>query len=236
MKNILSFPYAETITDNERTEAKRLQAEFDRIDGHRNSLNAETRTAKYRAARDAYLADASDENFEAVKQASFEYRFFGEHTDPVRFAGAARQNFILVNVVPWAIPILRRALEKAREQLQRVTKKEAARHLELTGEPMSGSGIVEAAKRPVRHLEAMLEETDKNPNTFRVHAVAAMFVEGGPLTGAVSPDNQARATRARPARPEPLSDAEAAELDGADDAEESETPIDEREPALTEDT
>jgi hypothetical protein len=232
--NILNFPYSKTITDGERSEAKRLQAEFDRLDGHRNSLMPFARTAKYRAARDAYLADPSDENFEVVKRASFEKRFFKEVKDPIRFAAAARRNFILGRVVPWAIPILQRALEKAREQLHRVTKEEAARHLELTGEPMAVNGIVEAAKRPVRHLEAMLEDADKNGNSFRVYAVAGIFGEVGPLTGEVSPDNKAMATRSRPGAPR-LVEVEAAESDSEDDeAEENAIADDEQEPALSE--
>lgn len=193
--NILSFPYIDTATPTDFDEGKRMQAEFDHLEGHINSVRHVPLLEKWKAARAQYLASPTDKNFELVKLVSFERRFFHVQTEAKQVAHGARAHFVETQIVPWATALVTRALDKARANLERVTEEESARHRELTGEPMSVSGIVEAAKRPVRHLESFLKDMPGNPRSVRVAAILKLFGESGPLLGSVSPEDVARATR-----------------------------------------
>jgi hypothetical protein len=199
---ISSFPYVETATPEEITEGERLQAEFDRFDAQLKTVNPTELIEKFRAVRAAYMESPTDENFETVKRVSFEKRFFRAEDDARQIARAARAHFIETQIVPWALVLLKRALEKARANLKKVTEEEDSRHRKLTGAPLTVSGIVDEAKRPVRHLESLLMDAPENPRSFRVENILRLFRGDGPLVGGhASMSDRGRADNPDPRRP-----------------------------------
>lgn len=199
---ISSFPYVDTATPEEIKEGERLQAEFDRFEAQLKTVNVTELIEKFRTAREAYLKSPTNENFEAVKRVSFEKRFFRAESESRIAARAARAHFIEMQIVPWALVLLTRALEKARANLKKVTQEEDARHRQLTGGPLTVSGIVDEAKRPVRHLESLLMDAPENPRSFRVENILRLFRGAGPLVGdGASLHDLGRADNPDPRRP-----------------------------------
>jgi hypothetical protein len=194
--NILTSPYLNGLTNEERAKGEELRTEFLRLVALRVSVSPDRVVQRHRECRDAFTASPTDENFAALKHASFEKRFFRVESQSKSIVHGVLKHFSETQIVPWAKAILERALSNAREQLSQITKDEDARHRSLTGgRPLTVSGLVETAKQPVKQIEQWLAQLSQesvragNAQSDIVQKIFDMFAGDGPLVRPVgAPD------------------------------------------------
>lgn len=150
------------------------QEEIDQIEAFEKKLNefhshvelSVTTFARERKERacNSYIANPNDKNFLAFRSAAIEEGLMHAQIMPgsvLSVVDGARETFIKAEIEPFVRPILERGLELARRNLDEVTSAESQRHEQLTDEPLSASGIVNAARRPVDELERHLKSIEQ---------------------------------------------------------------------------
>jgi hypothetical protein len=150
------------ITAKELVEGKQIEAEFKRLLGQLHFLKHGRLTERVKESYEVYFHDPSEKNFDALLRIQQEVEFFKLST---RARSIVREMVVKVfeaRVIPFVRPLINRGLDIATQSLVDIAAREKARHLEITGEPLRHSDIVEVARRPVCEFEQMLSflETD----------------------------------------------------------------------------
>jgi hypothetical protein len=153
VNKLAPFVTAEEVAraDELEKELRRLNLQYLQIHPSELEKNLDTACAAYRS-------QPSDENLHIFKQAAVDAALVDRHIVPpvlVQTVAAVREN-LEKQILAWARPILERGLTAARASLASVTDNERARHKTLTGELLSDSPIIAAARKPVTQLEALL--------------------------------------------------------------------------------
>lgn len=146
------------ITADELKVGHSLQDRHQKLEQQIDGLTNIGLDARIKAALKAYLADPSEKNLGDMKTAAIEHTVFSSENRPRSFAREALKELHKKNTAPWAEVIVARALEVAKKELARVTADENERHLATIGRSLTKSDIVEAARVPVTHCEALLRE------------------------------------------------------------------------------
>lgn len=138
-----------------------LQARYETLAERFQSLTYDALGDNFELARQIHEEAPSEETFADLKRRSFERSFFrADHTARV----SARQvlnAFVVTEVVPWAAAIIERNLALAEGAYRKVKAVENSRVQKLLGRPLTQSDIVEAAERPIKHLERLRESLSR---------------------------------------------------------------------------
>ena len=73
-----------------------------------------------------------------------------------------RKSLVTAQVVPWAMPIVERAVGRARDHAEDVEKRETKRQLALLGEPFPQSKIIAGAQSHFRRSSSFREQLNSS--------------------------------------------------------------------------
>lgn len=111
--------------------------------------------AKVEACQNAYLANPSDENYDAFKASMFE-RELGRLVAPkLAYTVDHAERLLFEKIVPFVLPIIDRNLDLARSTLTGVTEEENQQHTKLFGVPIEDSQRISSARSVVVSLESL---------------------------------------------------------------------------------